>query len=273
MKIHDELRNELTDSAARIDPGPPPTQAIVRRGRRRHAVRRISIVLASIGIAALAIVPLLSLAGLLGNRAERLPAVSSPGQTSPSEPVTDATQNVLRQTVCEVPGGTGAAFELTPDIPAEEIVADCEHLWRTGDFGEAISVSIAGEGPEPHTDVPPLVACAGAGEMEIVAQAGAPSSTCASLGLSLPTDAWRETAARWVTVDAATHKRFPGTDGSCVAKQDATDFFLDVLAANGFTAWTVEAGKGWETHPQRECASFAIDFRSQTVTIVADTVS
>lgn len=123
MRIHDELRNELSDSAARIDPGPPPTRAIVRRARRRHAVRRVSIVVASIGIAALAIVPLLSLAGLLGNRADPLPVVSPPGQGSSSEtrsPVMDPTQNVLRQTVCEVPGGTIAAFELRADLSADQ---------------------------------------------------------------------------------------------------------------------------------------------------------
>jgi hypothetical protein len=202
--------------------------------------------------------------------------VSSPGQGSPSEArsqVIDATQNVLSQTVCEVPGGTVAAFELTSDLPANQIVGDCERLWRTGDFREAISISIAGEGPEPQTDVPSLVACVGAGEMQIVAQVGTPSSTCAALGLSLPTDAWRETAARWMNVEAAIRERFPGTDGSCVGQQDAADFFLEVLAANRFTAWTVRAGTGWESHPQRECASFAISYPSQTVTIVADTVS
>ena len=54
-----------------------------------------------------------------------------------------------------------------------------------------------------------------------------------------------------MTVEAAFHERFPGTDGSCVGKQDATDFFLEVLAANGFTAWSVKSGAGWESHPQR----------------------
>jgi hypothetical protein len=70
MKIHDELRHGLTESAARMYPGQAPVRSIVRRARRRSSLRKASIAVGSIAIAGLAIVPVLFLSGLSSDQTD-----------------------------------------------------------------------------------------------------------------------------------------------------------------------------------------------------------